>query len=166
MLESAKSEHQNAIKGISQLQAQMTFRFSALSKLLDKQMAEIAGDFGLSLIGYRLLVTIDAFGETTAADIVRYTGYDKAALSRMVVELESQGLVQVETDPTHGRRKLLSVTVLGRERISAAEPRVEARREGLSAQLTEEEERVFLRSIEKLAAHVAKELNAAKRHAA
>jgi len=66
----------------------MTFRFSVLSKLLDRQMAVIAAEFGLSLAAYRALATIAAFDETTAADLVRYTSYDKAALSRTVVELE------------------------------------------------------------------------------
>lgn len=165
MLESAKSEHQRALDGISQLQAQMTFRFSVLSKLLDRQMTGIAASFGVSLVSYRALVTIDAFGEATATDLVRYTGYDKAAISRTLVELERLGLVHVAMDPNHGRRKILTVTAGGRALIGQAAPLVEARRDGLSEQLTDEEERVFLRAIEKLAAHVADDLNAAKRAA-
>jgi len=166
MLESAKSDHRRAIDGISQLQAQMTFRFSVLSKLLDRQMSGIASDFGLSLAGYRALATIDAFGEATAADLVRYTGYDKAAMSRTVMELEKQSLVDVRMDPNHGRRKILSVTSKGDALIAAAAPMVQTRRERLSAQLSDEEERVFLSAIEKLAAHVADDLNTQKRRVA
>jgi len=166
MLESAKTDHRRALDGISQLQAQMTFRFSVLSKLLDRQMSDIAGDFGLSLAAYRALATIAAFGETAAADLVRYTGYDKAAISRTVVELDKLGLIDVRTDPNHGRRKILRVSDTGQGLLTTAAPLVEARRDGLSAQLTDEEERVFLRAIEKLAAHVADDLSAAKRSAA
>jgi len=119
----------------------MTFRFSVLSKLLDRQMAGIAAEFGLSLAAYRALATIAAFDETTAADLVRYTSYDKAALSRTVVELEKLELIEVRNDPSHGRRRILSVTPQGHDLLGKAAPRVEARRDGLSAQLTDEEER-------------------------
>jgi len=132
MLESAKTQHENALNGISRLQAQMTFRFSVLSKLLDRQMTGIAADLGLSLIAYRALATIDAFGEATAADLVRYTGYDKAALSR---------------------------AIRGDAVLARAAPVVEARRKSLSSALSDEEEAVFLRSIEKLAAHVSQDLD-------
>lgn len=166
MLESARSDHQRALKGISQLQAQMTFRFSVLSKLLDRQMSEIAIDVGLSLGAYRGLATISAFEHATAAELSRYTGYDKAAVSRQVSELQKAELVNVENDPNHGRRKILTVTTKGEAVLAAAAPAVDARRAALSSQLTDEEERIFLRAIEKLAAHVAKDLNTTKRRAA
>jgi len=112
------------------------------------------------------LATIAAFEEATAADLVRYTGYDKAALSRTVVELGKLDLIETRTDPNHGRRKILSLSEKGHGMLAKAAPLVEARRNGLSAQLTDEEERVFLRAIEKLAAHVADELHTPKRQVA
>lgn len=163
MLESAKSHHQRSLDGISQLQAQMTFRFSVLSKLLDRQMTEIAAKFGLSLIGYRTLATINAFEEATAADLVRYTGYDKAAISRSIKDLTANTLIDVRTDPHHGRRKILTVTPSGTDLIASAAPFVDARRENLSAQLTGDEEAVFLRAIEKLASHISHELTTSDR---
>lgn len=166
MLESAKSKHLNALDGISQLQAQMTFRFSVLSKLLDHQMTEIAARVGLSLGEYRALATISAFGETTAADLVRYTGYDKAAMSRLVGSLQSKSLITILNDPNHGRRKILALTDQGNAALSSAAPLVETRRAGLSAQLSDEEEQIFLTAIEKLAAHVADDLKRTKRRAA
>lgn len=159
MLENAKFDHERAIDGISQLQAQMTFRFSVLSRLLDQQMTVIAADFGLSLGAYRGLVTIDAFGEMTSADLVRYTGYDKAAVSRQVKELRDLGLISMVDDPNHGRRKLLTVTDGGALLLAKAAPSVEARRAALSDQLTDKEEAVFLHAIEKLAAYVSDQLN-------
>ena len=166
MLENAKSGHQAAIEGISQLQAQMTFRFSVLSKLLDQQMSAIAGQVGLSLTGYRVLATVSAFGEVTAADLARYTGYDKAAVSRQVTDLIQNGLITSTSDPHHGRRKLLRMTADGDAALRNAAPLVEARREGLSAQLTNDEERIFLSVIEKLASHVSNDLLARGRNAA
>ena len=154
MLESAKHDHLTKLDGISQLQAQMTFRFSVLAKLLDRQMAAIARDHDLSLIGYRALVTIDAFGSVSAADLCRYTAYDKAAVSRVLTELQSARLIEIHADPKHRRRKLLTITALGLDRINAARPAVDARRAALSAALSPEDEAIFLRVIDRLAAHV------------
>lgn len=161
MLELAKSDHQRALQGIEALQTQMTFRFSVLAKLLDQQMAGIAAANGLSLGAYRALATIEAFGQITAADLTRMTAYDKAAVSRQVAELASQGLVTVTQDPDHGRRKILALTDAGCARMDGARPAVEARRAGLSEALEPAEEQHFLNAIEKLATHVAGAMNAA-----
>lgn len=158
MLEIAKQDHMRSVDGIERLQAQMTFRFSVLSKLLDRQMATIAAEFGLSLGAYRGLAAIDAFGEITAAELVRYTGYDKAGVSRQIAELRAKELVAVTEDPDHGRRKLIKVAPEGAKLLRQVAPVVAARRDKLSAQLTSDEEAIFLRSIEKLAAHVAAEM--------
>ncbi len=158
MLSNAKHQHLTAIDGIERLQDQLTFRVSVLSKLLDRQMSDIALRQDLSLLEYRLLATIEAFGTLTAADLVRYTGYDKAAVSRAISGLTSQNLIDVKTDPEHGRRKLLSLSELGAGKLAAAAPDVEARRQKLVAQLSRAEEQVFRSAIEKLAAFVADDL--------
>ena len=117
-------------------------------------MSEIAKAHDLSLGAYRALVTIEAFGQLSAADLCRYTGYDKAAISRHLADLQQAELIETRPDPDHGRRKLLSVSDAGRARIEAARPAVEDRRAGLSAQLAPGEEAVFLRVIDKLATYV------------
>lgn len=159
MLANAKEAHLKSVSGIESLQDQLTFRVSVLSKLLDRQMAGIASKQGLNLLEYRLLATTQAFGTLTAADLVRYTGYDKAAVSRTVSQLSEAGLMTVETDPAHGRRKLLQLSPAGAAKLSAAAPDVEARRKNLSAQLSSHEEETFRTAIEKLAACVADDLS-------
>lgn len=158
MLETAKHDTERRLDGLSQLQAQMTFRFSVLSKLLDRQMTDIAKQVDLSLTAYRALATIAAFGAISAADLCRYTGYDKAAISRHLAALESAGLIVTSPDPMHRRRKMLSLTLAGEKRIAAARPLVEARRKALSDQITPQEEAVFLSVIDKLATHVDRSL--------
>lgn len=154
MLRDAKSEHQRHLDGIEALQAQMTFRVSVLSKLLDQQMAQLASEVDLSLGAYRALATIEAFGQLTAADLARYTAYDKGAVSRQVGELSAGGLIRVIPDPGHGRRKILSLTPEGMDRLLAIRPKVEARRANLSAVLGPDEEQAFLNAIEKLGTYM------------
>jgi len=154
MLNTAHLTLSDTARGLEELQTQLTFRLSVLSKLLDRQMAEIAAEADLSLLGYRLLATARAFDGLSAADLGRYTGYDKAAISRLVTELEGQGLLCSAPDPTHGRRKILRLTDAGKARLDRVEPQVDARRDALSDQMTDAEEATFLKVIDKLAAHV------------
>ena len=161
MLTQTKTDLERNMAGIERLQAQMTFRFSVLSKLLDQQMAGIAAHHDLSLGAYRALATIDAFETLTAADLTRFTAYDKAAVSRQVAELVDRGLITVTQDPDHGRRKLIALTHAGRAKLDATRPAVEARREDLSSVLTAREEQVLMSAIEKLSTHIARPTDAA-----
>lgn len=157
MLELVKTEANRALDGAANLQSQMTFRFSVLSKLLDKQMTAIAGAHDLSLVEYRALVTTLAFQELSAADLSRYTGYDKGVLSRAVATLSAKGLIGAAPDPSHGLRKILTVTDAGKATLDAIEPAVAARRENLSAALGPSGEAAFLNAIETLVTHLDQE---------
>lgn len=156
MLTDAKTHHLRQADGIDLLQSQLTFRISVLSKLLDQDMGNIAAAHGLSLAGYRTLATIQAFGVLTAADIIRYTAYDKAAISRTLAELSRSGLIDVSQDPEHGRRKLLQLTQAGERVLAATKPAVDARRDRLASALDPDEELAFQTAIEKLTTLVAK----------
>ncbi len=158
MLEITQAKAQRTLMGINALQSQMTFRFSVLSKLLDKQMAQIAADHDLTLAAYRTIATVQAFGELSAADLVRYTGYDKGVLSRTIATLTDSGLLTSQADPAHGLRKILKLTQAGAARLEAARPAVEARREALSNVLGPEAETAFLNAIETLVTHLDQEL--------
>ncbi len=150
MLELMKSDAVRALDGVAALQSQMTFRFSVLSKLLDKQMTMIAAAHDLTLVEYRALVTTQAFQQLSAADLARYTGYDKGVLSRAVASVSGKGLIAATPDPTHGLRKILTVTRAGAAKLAAIEPAVDARRETLSAALGPDGEAAFLNAIETL----------------
>lgn len=136
------------------LQAQMTFRLSVLSKLLDRQMADIAARQGLGLIGYRLLATAQAFGPLTAADLGRHTCYDKAAVSRAVSDLENKGWFEGAADPTHGRRRILRLTPAGQAQLDAAHPAVTARREALASVLDAKQEAALAQALDALLTHL------------
>jgi len=161
MLTQTKTNLQRSMAGIERLEAQMTFRFSVLSKLLDQQMASIAATHGLTLGAYRALATTQAFGTITAADLTRYTAYDKAAVSRHVAELVDRDLINTRQDPAHGRRKLLTVTKAGAAKLSDIRPQVDARRDALSSVLSADEEHVLMSAIDKLSTHITRPGSAA-----
>ncbi|MEM7022425.1 MAG: MarR family transcriptional regulator [Pseudomonadota bacterium] len=161
MLEILKDTHHGALDGIGKLEGRVSFRIAVLSRLLDRQMSRILADYGLTLPAYRILVTIDAFGEISAADLVRVVVVDKGVISRSSAELEHAGLLETRPDPRHARRKLMRLTETGKAKLAAVEPDVRAREQGLDGSIDPADRDAFDRSLAGLSRHVAEALEEA-----
>lgn len=84
--------------------------YTRLTGLLDEHLP----GSGLSLPEGRVVYEIATAGKQTAADLTRTLGIDKAQLSRIVRTLTDRGLLASESDPSHAKRKILSLTDAGR----------------------------------------------------
>lgn len=84
--------------------------YTPLVGLLDEHLP----DTGLSLAEGRVLYELATGGRQTAADLGRTLDIDKAQLSRVIRALSARKLVIAEVDPTHARKRLLSLTPDGR----------------------------------------------------
>lgn len=158
MIESIKRSHERALDGIRRLETQLTFRSAIMQRLLDRQMSRLLERHDLTLAAYRVLVTIEAFGEIAAADLVRLVAVDKGLISRCCRDLATDGLITDRPDPKSARRKLLSLSEQGAERLASLKPDVEARNAALEARLEPEERAAFDRAIAKITHHVAEDL--------
>jgi DNA-binding MarR family transcriptional regulator len=105
---------------------------------------------GLSVTEARIVFFVGAGGATTVNKLARYMGLDKAAVSRGTNRLIGLGLVESKRDPQHGLRNLLSLTGAGREAWEAIAHFSFAREEYLLSVLTREEQRQFLKSLQKI----------------
>lgn len=159
MLEETKNHHRRVLEGISRLETRLPFRVAVLSRLLDRSIGRILAEHDLTLAPFRILVTIDAFGEMSAADLTRYVVVDKALISRRTADLVKKGYVASRTDPKDPRRKILSLTDAGIAKLDALKPAVDRRQEELEAQLSSEERRAFAMALEKLSNHLAAKLD-------
>lgn len=81
------------------------------SALLASGFAE-HGD-GLRGYHYRILASLEEWGEVTQADLGRDTGIDRSDVTAAVTELEARGLVSRAIDPSNRRRKIVSITPAG-----------------------------------------------------
>lgn len=158
MFEAAKQSHERALNGMHQLEAQLSFRFAVLQRLLDRQMTRLLARHDVSLASYRILVTIEAFEEIAAADLVRLVVVDKGLVSRACAEMQEAGLIDARPDPRSGRRKLLRLTQTGAAKLATLKTDVEARNAGLDAQLEAGERIVLEEILSKLTTHVAETL--------
>ena len=153
-----RDRHERALDGIGKLESLLSFRLAVMQRLLDRQMARLLERHNLTLPAYRVLITIDAFGEIAAADLVRLVAVDKGQISRCCQELTSTGLIVSRPDPKSARRKLLSLSQVGATKLATLRPDVDARNEALDAKLDEAERGALDRAISKLTRHAAETL--------
>lgn len=69
---------------------------------------------------FKVLMTVSRQGPTTLSALAERLTADKGLVSRSVSELEELGLVDRTPDPADGRSRLIAVTALGTERLTAA----------------------------------------------
>ncbi|MGI9418462.1 MAG: MarR family winged helix-turn-helix transcriptional regulator [Geminicoccaceae bacterium] len=158
MTQAIKESHERALDGIRRLESQLSFRLAIMQRLLDRQITRLLERHDLSLAAYRILVTIEAFGEIAAADLVRLVVVDKGLVSRCCQDLGAAGLVVSRPDPKSARRKLLRLSDAGRAKLALLKPDVDARSARLEAELDPAERAVLDRALTKITRHVADEL--------
>ncbi len=73
----------------------------------------------LTFSRFQLLDTLRQVGRQTQHGLAQAMGVSDPVVSRMLVELAAAGYVEIENDPNHGRRRLVSITQAGIERIQA-----------------------------------------------
>jgi len=84
--------------------------YTHLIGLLDEHLP----DSGLSLPEGRVVYELATGGQQTAADLTRTLNIDKAQLSRVIRRLTDRQLLTSEVDPAHAKKKVLSLTPVGR----------------------------------------------------
>lgn len=143
---------------LAELEKQLTFRLSRLSKLLDIHAARQLDGSRLNLTWYRILMVLGIFEETTAADLGRLMVMDRAQLSRAAADMLAAGLLQSRGDPASRRRKLLSLTEAGRAELARFKPVYDRRQRRLEAELQPEELAGLTAAVDKISAFLAQEL--------
>ncbi|NLS08837.1 MarR family transcriptional regulator [Nesterenkonia sp. MY13] len=92
------------------------------------------------------------FGDVTQAQLGRDTGIDRSDVTAVLVHLEERELVAREVDPSHRRRKIVSITTKGRRALINLDEVLDEIQEELLAPLTavqrEQLHRIMLRIAE------------------
>jgi MarR family transcriptional regulator, lower aerobic nicotinate degradation pathway regulator len=123
--------------------------FARSSGLLARAFEE-EGD-GLRGYHFRLLAALDEWGPASQAGLGRDTGIDRSDITAAMVELESRGLVSRHVDPSHKRRKIVTITAEGSERLKVLDAIVGRVQRQLLAPLKANERRQFLALLRRIA---------------
>jgi DNA-binding MarR family transcriptional regulator/GNAT superfamily N-acetyltransferase len=101
--------------------------YTSLIGLLDEHLP----DSNLTLQEGRVIYELAIGDKQTAAELTRTLGLDKAQLSRIIRRLRSRRLVKSEVDPSHAKKKLLSLTPTGRTSFTKMNRGTQARLQSL-----------------------------------
>ena len=108
---------------------------------------------GLGVADWRVLLSLNHYGDATAAEIVARSWMDKGQVSRAALALEQAGLIERRPDPAHAKKVILSSTKKGNAlyaRLHAQAQREQAR---LLTLLTADERRGLYLSLQKIIRH-------------
>lgn len=111
-------------------------------------------DYELSVHQWRVLANLKASGKLTAKEVGEETRMDKVKVSRALTGLEERGWIKREPHPTDQRAQLVSLTAQGSRAVSNIIPRALEWEKNLLKSLTENEQRLMLKIIDKLNARL------------
>lgn len=83
-------------------------------------------EYGLPLSWGRLLITLAKSAPLVQHELAQRLNHSDAAISRQLERMSESGLLTVTPDPTHGRKRLVDLTVRGRDTVAAASAALEA----------------------------------------
>ena len=106
---------------------------------------------GLTMWQYAALTCLARSPASTQLRLAAAMRYDKTRLISLLDELEGDGLVRREPDPSDRRARIVQITAKGRRRYEAAAADIRAMEEDLLAPLTAAERTSLLSALPTLA---------------
>ena len=119
---------------------------------------------GLSINQFRLMLYIEARGESTITEFRKFSGLDKSTASRCVSDLTTSGHICAENSKLDRRVQILRVTAKGSTCLNKSKLRMHQRRQSLQNCLSDDERKQLFSMLSRLmdASNEALEHGAAK----
>lgn len=109
------------MRKLNELNGDLPYRITRLSKLLDIEAAQRLRGSGINLTTYRILRVVAIYEEISVSDLARTMVIDRAQISRLAADLARKGHLTSKPDRSNRLKKLLMLTDEGRalfERLS------------------------------------------------
>lgn len=136
------------------LEQRATFRFSRLASLSTRPVARaFQRRFGLTVAGWRALVTIGSLEPTHPGEVAKRMSIGPDKVTRAVDVLVNKRLVRRENDPADGRRSVLSLTRRGDATYREIDRIRRAVEQEMLAVLAPNERSAFHRYMDRIDAH-------------
>lgn len=134
----------------------LPYRCNNLAEQISVSLSRIYVDkFGISIAGWRVLVTLAEYGELQAKEVARLTSMDKVRVSRTVAGLMEQDLLARRVCDNDSRATLLSLNAAGSRLYQRIVPQALAWERDLVAPLSKAEQQSLSRILDKLEGRLA-----------
>ena len=133
----------------------LPYRCNNLAQQISVSLSRIYVDkFGITVAGWRILVTLADYGELQANDVARLTNMDKVRVSRSVAVLMEQGLLDRRVGSRDSRVTLLNLNADGQRLYERITPEALAWERELLEPLSKTEQQSLLKILDKLEARL------------
>lgn len=125
--------------------------FSTITRRLIAAERPLLQARGLTMWQYAALTSLERRPASTQLRLAAAIGYDKTRLIGLLDELEAQGLVRREPDPSDRRARIVQITSKGRRRLTATAADIHAMEDEFLGSLTGAERTALRTALAKLA---------------
>lgn len=126
------------------------FHATAAARLVERRVEEGLRTFGLTRIGWCILLAVAEEGLKNPSDIASFVGIDRTATSRALRALEAEGLITRAIGREDRRMTEVTMTDAGYDRMIQAVPVCSENMDHFNAKLTPAEQAELKRLLSKL----------------
>ena len=121
------------------LQRSLGYRMTYVARLNERRFENLIAQHDLSRLAWCVLCALEYEDLSRPSDIADFIGVDRAAISRIIGQMEAKGLITRRLASGDARARAIEITPLGRTRLAGGTAAAEDNAAHLSAQLTAEE---------------------------
>ena len=134
----------------------LPYRCNSLAEQISVSLSRIYVDkFGITVAGWRILVTLAEYQELQAKEVARLTNMDKVRVSRAVATLLESGLLERRVCDNDSRVTILGLSGAGKKLYQRIAPEALAWEAELVAPLSISEQRSLAQILDKLEGRLA-----------
>ncbi len=121
------------------LQRSLGYRMTYVARLNERRFEGMIADHDLSRLAWCVLCALDYEDLSRPSDIADFIGVDRAAISRIIGQMEGKGLITRRLASGDARARAIEITVLGQQRLARGTAAAEDNAGHMRNQLTSEE---------------------------
>lgn len=138
----------------------VTYKVTVLAQMFGREAARIySSKWGLSLPQYRIMTVLSKLPGMSLRELTDQTQMDKGQISRVITQMEADGLITRESDENDGRRLILTLTPSGAQLFQQTIGTAESRQKAILSVLSREELDNLNATLSKLSNHMRARLN-------
>lgn len=119
-------------------------------------LRDTMADLGLTTPKMRALAVLSVIEAPLIRELAVYSVIEQSTLSRALEQLDGDGLVRRETDPTDSRATRVFITDLGRATFATLWPHMAAAHAGMFRGIPDDERARFVGTLQKMLANIRK----------